>query len=67
MPETNDKKQSAIERAREYGIDITLIESNLRLTPTERLQELQEWMENLEEFDRARSKFTKRVSPSDST
>jgi len=31
---------SAIERAREYGLDISLLESNLVQTPTQRLQTL---------------------------
>ncbi|MBI3195717.1 MAG: hypothetical protein HYZ34_14810 [Ignavibacteriae bacterium] len=32
---------SAIERAKEYGIDLTLNQSNLKMTPYERLQQLQ--------------------------
>jgi hypothetical protein len=35
--EPTAEKVSAIERARDYGIDISLLESYLTLTPTERL------------------------------
>jgi hypothetical protein len=34
----SDEPKSAIERAIEYGIDITLLEASLRLTPTERVR-----------------------------
>ncbi len=34
--------QSAVQRAAEYGIDITLLVENLKLTPTERLNCLQQ-------------------------
>lgn len=34
----NEEPRSAIQRAIEYGIDITLLEANLRLTPTERVR-----------------------------
>ncbi len=34
----SEAPKSAIERAIEYGIDITLLEANLRLTPTERVR-----------------------------
>ena len=33
----SDDKLSAIERAKAYGIDLSLIDDNLRLTPAERL------------------------------
>ncbi len=34
----SEELKSAIERALEYGIDITLLEASLRLTPTERVR-----------------------------
>jgi hypothetical protein len=38
----NSHSDSAIERAEAFGIDISLLESNLRLTPTERVLQLQQ-------------------------
>lgn len=35
------KCSSAWEKAKKYGIDMSLIEANLRLTPTERAKALQ--------------------------
>ena len=35
--EERTRELTAVERAREYGIDISLLESSLQLTPTERL------------------------------
>lgn len=40
-----DNKKSTVEEAREYGIDISLLIANLRLTPTERIQKLQDWLD----------------------
>ncbi|MBS4028903.1 MAG: hypothetical protein KGZ58_09715 [Ignavibacteriales bacterium] len=51
-----DEKKSAIQRAIEYGIDITLIESNMRLTPTQRLEKLQGMMELIEEMKKVRTR-----------
>ncbi len=51
-----DSHKTAVERAREYGIDISLIEEKLKLTPTERLKGLQNWMEFTEELRRARER-----------
>jgi hypothetical protein len=58
MNEKNDK--SAIERAREFGIDISLLEENLKRTPTERLLSLQETMKFFEEVRSARERELKR-------
>jgi hypothetical protein len=33
-----DEPQSAPERARAFGIDVSLLEANLKLTPTERVR-----------------------------
>jgi len=38
--------------AKEFGIDLTLLVRQLRLTPEERLNELQQEMEAVEEFTR---------------
>ncbi len=48
----NDKNnnKNAVEEAREYGIDISLLVANLKRTPTERIQRLQEWLELFEEL-----------------
>lgn len=35
----SDAQQSAIERALAFGIDVTLLEASLRLTPTERVRQ----------------------------
>lgn len=40
----------AVEAARQYGIDISLLVANLKRTPTERIQRLQEWQELYEEL-----------------
>jgi hypothetical protein len=38
MPRMTDAPQSAIEHAIAFGIDVTLLEASLRLTPTERVR-----------------------------
>lgn len=43
----------AVEAAREYGIDISLLIANLERTPTQRIQRLQEWQELYEELNKA--------------
>ena len=48
----SEREKSAIDRAKEYGIDITLLESNLRRTPTERLEGLISMMDVYEEGQR---------------
>jgi hypothetical protein len=44
------KEKFAIERAREYGIDISLLESNLKKTVTGRLENLQAMVERVEKM-----------------
>ncbi|HEX5734419.1 MAG TPA: hypothetical protein VF131_16405 [Blastocatellia bacterium] len=44
---TNPAPGGAIEAAREFGIDLTLIIERLRLTPEERVRELQRAMNAL--------------------
>ena len=45
---------TAAARARDFGVDLTLTVSNLRLTPEERLMRLEHAREFLKEIDRAR-------------
>ncbi len=44
---------NAVKRAREFGIDLTLTEQNLALTPTERLQRLSESLAFTKELRKA--------------
>jgi hypothetical protein len=44
---------SAVAAARDFGIDLTLLVGRLRLTPEERLEELQRVIDELEEGRRA--------------
>lgn len=48
----NPKPGSKIAAAKEFGIDLTLLVRQLRMTPEERLNELQSAMESLEDFAR---------------
>ncbi len=43
----------AIEAARDYGIDLTLIIERLRLTPDERIRDLQRFMQFMEKMRQA--------------
>jgi len=52
--EEETKEMTAVERARDYGIDISLLESALALTPTERLMQFEGMLELVEEITRAR-------------
>jgi hypothetical protein len=48
----NPRPGSKIAAAKEFGIDLTLIVRQLRLTPEERLKELEQEMIVFEELDR---------------
>ncbi len=50
----NPRPGTAAARAREFGVDLTLTLSNLRLTPEERLQRLERARELLKEIEAAR-------------
>lgn len=50
----NPRPGSKIAAARDFGIDLTLIVSNLRRTPQERIDNLQSSMRFLAELDKAR-------------
>jgi len=54
--ETEENK-SAVQRAIEYGIDISLIVENMRGTPTQRLEKLQNMMEFIEEMKKNRERL----------
>jgi hypothetical protein len=49
----NPPPGSAAARARDFGIDLTLLIERLRLTPEERLNDLQRVMRALEEMRRS--------------
>lgn len=53
----NPKPGSKIAAAKEFGIDLTLLVRQLRLTPEQRLEELQSAMESMEGIIKARKKF----------
>lgn len=57
--------KSAIERAREYGIDITLLEANLQRTMSERLDGLTAMAELFDEGANFRKKIYGNVTISD--
>lgn len=42
-----EETPSAVERAIEFGIDVSLLIANLRLTPTERIQRAQRFLESV--------------------
>ena len=50
----NPRPGSKIAAARDFGIDLTLTASQLRLTPQQRIDNLQSSMKFLAELDRAR-------------
>ena len=52
----NPRPNGAAARAREFGVDLTLTLSNLRLTPEGRLLRLEQARELLKEIQAARAK-----------
>ena len=46
-------QSDAIQRAIEYGVDITLLKENLKRSPTERIENLQRWLAFAAEVQRA--------------
>ncbi len=57
----NPKPGSKIAAAKEFGIDLTLLVGQLRLTPEERLNELQSAMESFENFAEEARKAREKV------
>ncbi len=53
----SEQPKSAIERAKEYGIDVTLLESSLRLTVDQRIRRLQDWIIFQEEIKKVRKQL----------
>jgi hypothetical protein len=47
---TNPPPGSALESARDFGIDLSLLAERLRLSPEERLRDLQRVMRHLEQI-----------------
>jgi len=47
------RKRDAIQRAIEYGIDITLLYERLSLTPTQRMERHEEFLKEIAELRRA--------------
>ena len=52
----NPRPGTAAARARDFGVDLTLTLSNLRLSPEERLERLERARELLKEIETARRK-----------
>jgi hypothetical protein len=52
VPSPKSDEPDAIQRAIEYGVDITLLEENLKRTPTERLENFR-WLAFAAEIRRA--------------
>jgi hypothetical protein len=48
----NPKPGSKIAAAKEFGIDLTLLIGTLRLTPNERVKDMQKSMRSIEQFSR---------------
>lgn len=61
----NPKPGSKIAAAKEFGIDLTLLIGNLRLTPDQRVRNLQQAMYGVEELLKASSR--KKVNNNDTT
>jgi len=61
----NPKPGSKIAAAKEFGIDLTLLIVNLRLTPDQRVRNLQQAMYGVEELLKASSR--KKVNNNDTT
>lgn len=54
----NPKPGSKVEAAQKFGIDLTLLVRQLRLTPQQRLDELQSAMKSVEGLIKARKKVS---------
>lgn len=57
----NPPPGSAAARARDFGIDLTLLIQRLRLTPEERLNDLQRAMRDLEEARKSVKPFLRKM------
>jgi hypothetical protein len=52
----NPRPGGKIAEARDYGIDLTLLVENLRLTPEQRLEKLQQAIDSFDELRREAAK-----------
>lgn len=57
----NPPPDSAAARARDFGIDLTLLIERLKLTPEERLNDLQRAMRDLEEARESVKRFLRKT------
>lgn len=55
----NPKPGSKLAAAKEFGIDLTLLIGTLRLTPNQRVKNMQKSMRSLEKFSRDAEKWRK--------
>ena len=53
----NPRPGSKIEAAKEFGIDLTLLVRKLKLTPEERIRELDDFVETVEQIRRQNPKL----------
>jgi len=60
MKRTRRKKKSAVQRAKEWGIDLSLLEENLRLTPTQRLEKMISYQRFIEKVQAEKQAMMKR-------
>ena len=58
----NPRPGSKIAAARDFGIDLTLLVENLRLTPDERVRNLQSIMRDIVKFEEAGRKSRLRLN-----
>lgn len=60
----NPRPGSKIAAAKEFGIDLTLVVENLRLTPQQRLEKLQAAMISMDKLRRAAAESRNKASDS---
>lgn len=63
LPDPDSVPTDPIERAIWYGIDLTQLRENLRLTPTERLEKHQRALEAVEALRKAGREHRARTTP----
>ena len=64
-PDPDSVPTDPIERAVWYGIDLTQLKANLRLTPTERLEKHRRTLEGVEALRKAGREHRARTTPAD--
>jgi hypothetical protein len=53
---TDEREKTAVERAKEYGIDVSLLYESIEQTPTERIECFLKWLEFAEAVKEAGEK-----------